>query len=76
MTPFEEIVSRRSKFSQPIPTPHNFITLFGGQPVEVLAFEPEAASHRGMFYYNSRENVLYKKLVVTPFHVWKPVGNC
>ncbi len=75
MTPLEDILSRRSKFSKPIKTPHNFITFFYGQPVAVLAFEPDPASHHGMFYYNSRDNVLFKKLHTAPFPVWKPVGN-
>lgn len=75
-TQLDIIMSHRSRFSQPIRTPHNFITLFGGQSVEVLAFEPEAATFRGKFYYNSRWNILFKKLDTLPFPVWKEAGNC
>jgi hypothetical protein len=38
--------------------------LYGGEMVELLAFEPDASTYRQPFYYNTVLNCLYK-LVLT-----------
>ncbi|MBD3407288.1 MAG: hypothetical protein GF411_14315 [Candidatus Lokiarchaeota archaeon] len=42
--------------------PHRFIELLGGEIVEVTAFEPDARTSDMDFYYNARDNVLYKRI--------------
>lgn len=39
-----------------------FLERMGGEMVHFTAFEPDPNTHRGSFYYNSLENVLYKKI--------------
>lgn len=74
-TQLDDIVARRSKYSLPINVPLSDIGLFGGVPVPIMAFEPDAATFHSKFYYNARQNILYKKLNTKPFPVWKQVGN-
>ena len=76
MTPFEEIMSRRPVAGNAHGLSHNFITLFHGKPVELWFHEPDPTSFHDEYYYNSRENMLFKKLR-TPDNrvVWKAVGE-
>lgn len=76
MTPFEEIMSHRPRSGNAYGPSHNFITLFGGTLVEIIFYEPEPSSHHGEYYYNARENMLFKK-IETPDNrvVWKAVGE-
>lgn len=76
LTPFEEIMANRPRAGNTHGLSHNFITLFGGRPIEISFVEPDPTSFHGDYYYNSRENQLFKKLM-TPDHrvVWKAVGE-
>lgn len=38
--------------------------LTGGKIVEMTPFEPDASTHRDEWYYNTSENMLYRKVVV------------
>jgi hypothetical protein len=69
-----EVISRRGTprgqgFS------HNFVELFGGMPVILTPHEPDPNTFREGFYYNTRENRLFKKLRLGNQFVWKPVDN-
>jgi hypothetical protein len=44
--------------------PHRFVELYGGEAVEVTAFEPDPVTYRTDYYYNSIRNVLYRRVVV------------
>lgn len=76
LTPFEEIMLRRPRSGNAHGFSHNFITLFRGQPVLLMFWEPDPTTFHGSYYYNSRENQLFQKLL-TPDHraVWKSVGE-
>jgi hypothetical protein len=76
MTPFEEIMAARPRSGNYHGLSHNFITLYGGRPVTIIFYEPDPTSFHGNYYYNARENQLFKKLK-TPDHrvVWKAVGE-
>lgn len=41
--------------------PYSFTKLNGGKIVEMLCYEPDVSSFRDEYYYNTKENVLYKK---------------
>ncbi len=46
---------------------HNNIRIVerqGGRIVEPTAFEPDANTHRGTYYYNAKSNTLYRKMVI------------
>ena len=70
----EGILGRRSRYSFP-GFSHNFIELFHGKPVELLIFEPDPNTYRDGFYYNSRENRLFKKMRAGNLLVWKDVSE-
>jgi hypothetical protein len=76
MTPFEEIMANRPRSGNAHGLSHNFITLFGGQPTQIMFYEPDAISFHGNYYYNARTNQLFRK-IATPDNraVWKSVGE-
>ena len=39
------------------------VELKGGRVIEPTAFEPDARTHRGEYYYNAITNALYRKIV-------------
>jgi len=53
--------------------PLGFLKLFGANEVLVTFSEPDPATARSDWYYNSRENRLYKKLTLGSRMVWKNV---
>lgn len=61
--------------------PFNWVELFGGRYLEPTAFEPDAATYRGNYYYNAITNRLYQKVItvhrpeqgVTRAH-WKAIS--
>lgn len=59
----EDVIERRLKPSVGGNTT-TFVELLGGSMVPTLAFEPDATTHRGEFYYNTSRNILYKKVIV------------
>lgn len=70
----EDILNRR--------TPHaggglalQFIELYGANLVPMQHYEPEAGSFRHDFYYNTRQNVLYRKLHADGKVVWKRISE-
>lgn len=76
LTVLAEIIAARPRSGNNHGLSHNFITIFGGRPVTVIFYEPDPVSFHGDYYYNARENQLFKKLQ-TPDHrvVWKAVGE-
>lgn len=74
LSELEEILTRRVVGAS-AGMPFSFIRLFGGSPVEILHYQPDPQTHRDDFYYNSRENMLYKKYQTDIRFVWKPVGE-
>lgn len=56
-----EVVRKRGKPSQGY-NPHRFVELHGGTMVEPTAHEPDPATHRQDYYYNSVTNALYKRI--------------
>lgn len=57
-----ETINHYRKNILPSSNPHRFIELIGGREVKMLFFEPDPETFRDDFYYNSRRNVLYKKI--------------
>jgi hypothetical protein len=74
MSPFEDILTKRGKkpFSG---LPHQFLELLGGKPVEMIYYEPDANTFRDQYYYNTRENKIYKKLKAGTKYVWKDAST-
>jgi hypothetical protein len=60
-------------------SPLSWTTFFGSTPVEVIAFEPDATSFRGTYYYNSSLNILFKRVLakgpLQDKYVWKRVSQ-
>lgn len=51
----------------------------GGRLVEISAFEPDARTFRNKYYYNSVENALFQRIVISEAHhqtsaIWKRIG--
>jgi hypothetical protein len=74
-SPLEDILSKRGKASDFYGHTHNFIELFGGKAVLMSFYEPNPDTTRDSFYYNTRENRLFKKLRAVDRYVWKPVSS-
>jgi len=55
-----------------------YLELFGATIIEPIEFEPDPNTHRSDYYYNSSNNVLYKRVsqIVDNFKVshWKPIS--
>lgn len=50
--------------------PLRWVELLGGTCVPIQSWEPDATSwHDGNYYYNSRENVLYQRVI-------SPANSC
>lgn len=55
--------------------------LAGGHIIEPTAFEPDPKTHRHDYYYNARQNVLYKRIITKKegFQImnahWKRISN-
>jgi hypothetical protein len=39
------------------------VELKGGRVIEPTAFEPDARTYRGEYYYNAVSNALYRKII-------------
>lgn len=56
--------------------PLRFIEKLGAEMINVTFSEPDALSSRTEYYYNSRQNVLYKRQILNKFYaVWHPVNT-
>lgn len=75
MTPIEDIFSKRMKSTSVYGHTHNYVELFGGQLVSFSQYDPDPNTHRERFYYNTRENKLYKKIKAGNQFVWKNVSE-
>jgi hypothetical protein len=70
-----EILNHR--YAHPVGTgsnPIRFVELYGGREVLISAIEPDPATARSNYYYNSRHNRLYKRLMTKPKPVWKVIS--
>lgn len=43
----------------------NWVELFGGKPINLSSYEPDPNSSHEDYYYNTKENKLYKLVKVT-----------
>jgi len=59
----EDLVARRDPPSVGGNPSGMIVELHGGDRVEMTAFEPDPATYRQPFYYNTERNVLYKRIV-------------
>jgi len=66
-----EIMSRQ--ISHPVGggNPHNFLELVGAAHIPMSFYEPDPGTFRHEYYYNTRQNRLYKKINTEPKPVWK-----
>lgn len=62
---FDDLTIRRGNFVGGQPFPTSVVELNGGSTVHLSAFEPDPATFREDYYYNTKTNVLYKKLSKT-----------
>ena len=56
-------------------TAMQIVEWYGSNLVEVLSYEPDARTYREKFYYNARENILYRKIGTSPLMTWKPISR-
>jgi hypothetical protein len=62
--------------------PHRFMELVGGQEILYQFYEPDANTTRELYYYNTRTNILYKRIEVTNpgtnrrYSIWKQISEC
>ncbi len=73
----EEVLEKRGTVT-PGYNPHRFAELYGASMVPIMNYEPDAQTFRNEYYYNSRHNRLYKKLMRTgrqTQYFWKPVSS-
>ena len=72
--PLEDIFNKRGK--KPFDGfCHNFIEMLGAKLVEFSYYEPDANTFRGQYYYNTRENRIYKKIQAGTKKVWKDAST-
>lgn len=56
--------------------PTRFIELYGAEIVPIQFYAPDPVSFRSEYYYNSRQNVLFRKLNTSDGRiVWKRIGG-
>lgn len=59
--------------------PLTHMELDGRTPVEISSYEPDPQTSHVSYYYNSRLNILYKKMFVSKpsasYYVWKRVSQ-
>lgn len=53
--------------------PNRYVELAGGKFVQQVYYEPDPITFRDQFYYNARQNRLFKKINTKPVPVWKVV---
>lgn len=74
----EEIFQHRGNPSIGYNT-QTWIELFGGTPVEITSVEPDPQSAKHTYYYNSRLNVLFKRVFASGpranQYIWKRVSQ-
>jgi len=62
--------------------PLTMVEMLGGKPVPFSNTVPDANTFRDEYYYNSRQNILYKKMdapaigcTINAFKVWKAISS-
>ena len=68
-----EILSRRNT-SLAGGSPMRFLELYGRRFVPLNFIEPDPSTSRSDFYYNTRQNVLYKRITAGQRFVWKRIS--
>lgn len=75
---FEDLSDRRGYFAGGQPLPASVVELDGGDLIEMTAWEPDAATFRGEYYYHTVRNVLYKKVAhvvdEVPVATWQKIS--
>jgi len=78
MTILSEILSRRGRTTVGF-NPNRFVELEGADAVPVMNYEPDPVTFRSEYYYNSRQNALFRKLTTEECGestlVWKRIGG-
>lgn len=73
MTILSDILTRRGG---PGNNPHWFTELYHGNHVICMNYAPDPMTFRDEYYYNTRQNKLYKKFIKAEGHyTWKDVIN-
>lgn len=80
MTFLEDLAQRRGKITVG-GNPNTFVELTGGVTIPYMWHEPDPATARVPYYYNTRINVLFKqKMVLCPdggkSYSWYPISHC
>ena len=70
-------IFRRVNTGDQAPTgnPNRFMELFGNEFIPMQYYEPDPITFRDDFYYNTRSNVLYKKVNTSTIPFWKAIGR-
>jgi len=75
----EDLMARRGAITVSGNANRLGVELNGGHIVEMTPFEPDAATFRGWYYYNTMSNLLMRKIVVSTKPVmvafWKQISN-
>ena len=78
MSILDEIVQYRGNPSTGF-NPLSWITYADGVPVEILIAEPDPLTFKQNYYYNSRINILFKKVFAngpkSSHYIWKRVSQ-
>jgi hypothetical protein len=81
MSTFLEQLAEARGNPSPGYNPMQFIELVDGEQILYQFYEPDAETCRNPYYYNTRENVLYKqRKVVSPIsnrmtYYWQPISD-
>jgi len=72
-TSVQDILSRRN-VKVPGGESIRFLELYGRRFVPLSFVEPDPNTAHGKYYYNTRTNVLYRKVIAGDRYVWKRVS--
>lgn len=80
MSFLSDLFARRGTIQSASSDSYRVLELFGARIIEPTAFEPDAATYHGEYYYNAVVNALYRKVITRrePGKVvahWQRVSN-
>lgn len=74
-----DLFERRAISRNPGYLPERFLELYGAKMVDLSSYEPDPRTHHSDFYYNTKTNVLYKKVIKQQANesiiFWQKVSN-
>lgn len=83
MNGFYEIIQKRDRRENPASNSNhipnlstNYIKLLGGEMIDIQDYEPDASTSHKEYYYNSRLNILCKRIwkVKNKLAYWQPIS--